>query len=191
MEHQFYAVAASGYGIESLIQFLRNIPPDTGASFIITTHIPRNHRSNLDSLLSKAITMPVIRVESEQVLHPNHLYLLIENTYLHLKGKTVYPSVRPEDQVNRAIDTLFKSLAESFGEKAIGIILDGDGFDGLEGVKAIEKEGGYVMVQQPPVSRIPQMTQHAIDGDSPDVIAETPRLALHLKKHLQGLRMEK
>src|SRR5581483_8938357 len=44
-------------------------------------------------------------------------------------------------------DVLFASLAASWGEGAIAVVLSGRGLDGADGVRAIKSRGGTVIVQ--------------------------------------------
>ena len=42
---------------------------------------------------------------------------------------------------------MMKSVAETFGDLAMGIILSGMGSDGAEGIKAIHRQGGLTIGQ--------------------------------------------
>ncbi len=46
------------------------------------------------------------------------------------------------------IDFFFRSLASDQRERAIGIVLSGNGSDGTQGVRAIKAEGGMVMAAE-------------------------------------------
>ena len=46
-----------------------------------------------------------------------------------------------------SVDCLFESVAESFGSKAIGVILTGMGKDGMIGLAKIKENGGYTIGQ--------------------------------------------
>ncbi len=52
-----------------------------------------------------------------------------------------------EPLVTGPIDRLFKSLARIAGNRAVGVVMSGAGYDGAEGIVAIRKAGGVGVVQ--------------------------------------------
>jgi two-component system chemotaxis response regulator CheB len=179
----FYAVGigASGGGIDALTDFFDHIGPAPGIAFIIVTHIKRDHRSRLDSILSKHTNLPVVRADQDMKIQPDHVYLLIENTFVTVQNGTLIVRERQDDEIiNRAVNLFFVSLAKDFKEKAIGIVLSGGGNDGLDGVNAIGEAGGYVMVQTPDTSLFSGMPTSVIEHDHPSVIMDPADLAKQL-----------
>src|SRR6185437_4186070 len=55
------------------------------------------------------------------------------------------------------VDALFRSLAESCGEAAVGVVLSGADSDGAPGTMAIKHAGGITFAQQPESARVPGM----------------------------------
>ncbi len=48
-----------------------------------------------------------------------------------------------------SIDVLFRSAARVYGPEVLGIILSGNGIDGLAGAQVIRDRGGHVITQDP------------------------------------------
>ena len=71
-------IGASAGGLEALSAFFDTLPPDTGMTFVIVTHLSPNHESILDELLQRHTAMPVIQVPADEVaIAPNHVYICL------------------------------------------------------------------------------------------------------------------
>ena len=56
-------IGASAGGLEALETLFGNMPPDTGAGFVVVTHMDPGHRSLLSEILQRDTTMPVVEIE--------------------------------------------------------------------------------------------------------------------------------
>jgi two-component system chemotaxis response regulator CheB len=61
------------------------------------------------------------------------------------------------------INHLFKSAAQNYGERVIGVILTGLLSDGTEGLRAVHEAGGLTMVQDPREAEFPDMPANAME----------------------------
>ena len=52
-----------------------------------------------------------------------------------------------ENSCRPAVDVLFRSLAETYREGVISVVLTGMGQDGLRGVRVLREQGAHVIVQ--------------------------------------------
>jgi two-component system chemotaxis response regulator CheB len=57
---------------------------------------------------------------------------------------------------------LFASVAVTYGERAIGVVLTGMGCDGAAGVRVIKGHGGRVLVQEPATARAAAMPRAVV-----------------------------
>jgi two-component system, chemotaxis family, protein-glutamate methylesterase/glutaminase len=65
---------------------------------------------------------------------------------------------------------LFESVAATYKERAIAIVLTGTGSDGAMGVGAIKKMGGTIIVQDVKTAEFPGMPSAAIQTGNVDFI---------------------
>ena len=70
----------------------------------------------------------------------------------------------------KPIDRLFASVARSFGNRAIGVILSGMGNDGAAGVRELHAAGGRIVVQSEATADHPQMPKAAIESGTALVV---------------------
>src|SRR5262249_25626244 len=71
-----------------------------------------------------------------------------------------------------AIDPLFRSAADRYGSRGVGVLLSGMGSGGASGLIAIKKAGGVSLVQHPGEARFgrvprPAIPQHDVDAMLP------------------------
>jgi len=179
MKNDFYVVAigASSGGLKALTDFFDHLPFSLPIAIIIVQHLSRDHKSLLAPIIAKHTEMEVIRLEKNTELVKGKVFVMVEDTELDVSGNTLLVGKRPAGKVNKAIDRLMISLAGSFREKAIGIILSGGGNDGLEGALYIKKNGGHVLAQEPNTAEVSSMPNSIIVYDHPIATLSPAELA--------------
>ncbi|RZK67274.1 MAG: chemotaxis protein CheB [Pedobacter sp.] len=141
------AIGASAGGLKALSEFFDHTLPD-GISYVITTHLDPNYKSELSRIIQGHSKIKVCEVIHDLPIEPNTVYVMPENKVMGIRqGKLI---LMPRDlsiKVNMAIDIFFKSLAEDSIFDKIAIILSGLGKDGTKGVKMLAEQGAYILVQ--------------------------------------------
>lgn len=189
-DHIIVAIGASAGGLQALNEFFNAMPPQDDIAFVVLCHLHRDHRSNLDVLLSRETEMPVIRIDKRMPASPGNIYVLPENKYLGIQNGELVLIERDAGLINKAVDIFFTSLAKDAGSNAVGIVLSGMGTDGVKGATAIEKNGGFVMVQDPASTRFNGMPMSVIRFDHPDVIDTPNILAKFIAEYSFSFRQE-
>jgi two-component system, chemotaxis family, protein-glutamate methylesterase/glutaminase len=143
------ALAASAGGLAALTEVLSSLPPDFAAPVLVLQHMDPNHRSWLAEILSRRAALPVVQVQGGERLEAGRVYVAPPDFHL-LVDRDGFLSLSHMERVHfvrPSADLLFASLAESWGEGAIAVVLTGTGRDGSEGVRAIKQHGGKVIAQ--------------------------------------------
>jgi two-component system chemotaxis response regulator CheB len=143
------ALAASAGGLNALTHVLSALSPQFPAAIVVVQHLDRRHRSVMADILNRRSKVAVKEaVQGERVYAghaytapPDHHLLVNPDHTLALTQTELVHFVRP------SADLLFESVAASFRERAIAVVLSGSGTDGAMGVRAIKKMGGTVIVQ--------------------------------------------
>jgi len=174
-------VAVAGRGLENLKLLFSDLTPDMNMAFIVVAPIPRDRESKITEILQRVCWLPVHKVDQPMEILPGNIYVIAENTLLTISDNILVPEIRQTDtRINNAIDTLLTSLANNYKDKAIGIILDGIGTAGLSGVNKIEKNGGYIIINEPSVGRDGEMPRGIIEKDAPDIVLPIAEIVPHL-----------
>jgi len=77
-------------------------------------------------------------------------------------------------------DTLFDSVARSFGKRAIGVLLTGMGADGASGLKHLHDLGASTVVQNEATCTVFGMPKAAIDLGAADKVLPIEDIAAHV-----------
>lgn len=162
-------VGSSAGGIESLFELFSHIPADIDAAFVVVRHLKRDSPTQMTELLARYTHLETRTIKGGEKPERGKIYLMPENTKVFMKDGLLCLEPRPEGEIiNEAIDRFFISLADEADENAIGIILSGTGEDGIKGAKAIEDNGGLVMVETPDTAKFKQLPENMIAKDHPD-----------------------
>src|SRR5690606_16369077 len=84
---------------------------------------------------------------------------------------------RGERSQHAPVDLLLRTLAESFGPDAVGIILSGTGSDGTAGIRQIKEHGGITIAQTPTDAEFDGMPSSAIATDLIDLVLPAGEIA--------------
>jgi two-component system, chemotaxis family, protein-glutamate methylesterase/glutaminase len=143
------ALAASAGGLNALTHVLAALPADFPAALVVVQHLDRRRQSLMAEILGRRTALSVKEAAEGDALRagcafmaPPDRHLLVNPDHtLSLTQTELVHFVRP------SADLLFESVAATFRERAIAVVLSGTGQDGSMGVRAIKKMGGVVIVQ--------------------------------------------
>src|SRR5215203_297031 len=176
------AIGASAGGIEAVIELLKNLPDNTGMSFIYIQHLDPKFDSKLDEILGRATKMPVLEAREKMRIKPDHLYLIPPNREMTMLDGSLRLSLRPaRPSTHLPINNFFNSLAENYKETSIGILLSGNGSDGTLGLKAIKTAGGITFAQDSS-AKFGAMPKNAVSEEAVDLVLSPKRMAEELTK---------
>ncbi len=121
------ALAASAGGLSALSRVLGALPAGFPAIMVVVQHLDPRHRSLMADILNRRTPLQVKQAEDGDHLKPATIYIAPPNRHLLVnKNKTLSLSqselvhfVRP------SADLLFESVAASFQERAIAVVLTG------------------------------------------------------------------
>ena len=143
------AIAASAGGLSAVRQLLAALPGDFPAAIVVVQHLDPRHRSLMAEILSRRTNLRVKEAQDGERLDAGTVYIAPPNRHLLVNADRTLSLTQTElvHFVRPSADLLFESVAASFKERAIAIVLSGTGGDGAMGVKAINKMGGTVLAQ--------------------------------------------
>jgi two-component system, chemotaxis family, protein-glutamate methylesterase/glutaminase len=166
------AVAASAGGLKALTAVLSSLRSDFPAAVLIVQHLHPRHRSLMAEILDRCSDLPVKQVEEGEVLRRGTAFIAPPDNHLLVDPEGVLSLSKSElvHFVRPSADLLFESLAASYKERAIAVVLTGSGTDGSLGVEAVKKMGGTVIAQDEATSEFADMPRAAVRTGAVDFV---------------------
>ena len=175
-------MGGSAGAIDALLTILPALPATLRASVIVALHVQRDRPSLLTQVFGPRCALPVHEAQDNEPLEPGTIVFAPPDYHLLLDtGPRLSLSLDAPLHFSRpAIDILFESAADLFGERTLGILLSGANADGAQGLAAIDQAQGLCIVQTPDSASSPTMPRAALSLIpqvphvlSPAAIAET------------------
>ncbi len=162
------AVGASTGGIAALATIISNLDERT-PPLIVAQHMPRGFTATLGYQLAHTCRLTVAESEPGMMLKPGSLILCAtDDTHTVVRrardGYRLDRNDGPKEHHQRpAIDPLFRSVADSAGARALGILLTGMGRDGAAGLLAMRNAGAQTIAESDATAVVFGMPRAAIE----------------------------
>lgn len=180
-------VGASAGGLEALKQLFSALPVAPNVAFVVIQHLDPDWPSHMADILAKMGSMRTRVAEEGMLVEGATIYTLPPGHFLVIRdGRLHLVDPFQHDGARMPIDLFFSSLAADRRQRAIGIVLSGNGSDGTEGLRAVRAAGGMAMVQTPETAEYDAMPRSAIATGLADYILppkEMPQAILAYSQH--------
>jgi two-component system CheB/CheR fusion protein len=171
-------IGASAGGLTALRAILARLPPEPGVAIVVVMHLAPDRESHLVELLAPSSPLPVEQVTRTVALEPNRVFVIPPNANLNSIDTHLRLSDLEVRRADRApIDHFFRTLAETHGGNAMGVVLTGGGTDGTLGLRYIREQGGLTVAQDPEEAEYPSMPHSAADSGMVDRVLPLAAIA--------------
>jgi signal transduction histidine kinase/chemotaxis response regulator CheB len=170
------ALVSSAGGLSALNQVLHRLPADFGAAVVVMQHLGSTG-SSLVEILRRRSRLPVEWIRDHDVLRPGRVYVCPPRQLLEVMPDAAC-SLRPMEDEHRLrpIDFFLISLADSYGRRAMAVVLTGMGRDAEAGGLAVSEAGGTVVVQNPESAEHPGMPSAVVGSGAADLVLQLPEI---------------
>jgi len=160
------AIAASTGGPAALAKIFSSLPKDLAASVVVAQHITEGFTATLVQWLGSVCSLEVREGVAGSALEPGTAAIAPSGRHMRVdsNGRIQVLDLPPVRGCKPSGDILLTSVAETFGDRATGIVLTGIGGDGTEGLKAIQNRGGVTIGQDESSCAVFGMPKSAIDA---------------------------
>ena len=139
-------------GPQALKRLIPRLPPTFPVPVLIVMHMPVGYTSLYAEKLNEISPLKVIEATGDDPVEPGIVILARAGMHLSLvrvDGRvTTRLDIKPLDTPHRpAVDVLFRSAADVFGDSVLGVVMTGMGSDGREGSAWIKARGGCILTE--------------------------------------------
>jgi two-component system chemotaxis response regulator CheB len=175
-------IGGSAGALEAL-GFIADLSADFPAAIFLVMHLAAEGPGMLPDILGRSSKIAVQHGHDGDRIAPGRIYVAPPDHHMTIKDGTVKVARGPKENRHRpSIDVLFRSAAEIYGPRVIGVVLSGMLDDGSSGLVTIRARGGLAIVQEPKDALFPDMPSNAIAYAGADYRAPHSQLAALLMK---------
>ena len=162
--------AGSGTGgVGATIRFLASLPRGIDASILVIQHVDGDVVEPLADFLGRYAPVPVRRAVNGAPLEPGVCHVACSDDYVNVEPgrgeETARLQVGDRPSLFKSTQTInwaLFSIAETYGDRALAVVLAGHGEDAAKGAGEIHRLGGGCIVQAPDTCIAPEMPEAAI-----------------------------
>lgn len=145
------AIGASTGGTEAIYKVLKTLPKDI-PGIVIVQHIPPQFSKMFATRLNQQTHFEVLEAKKGDYLEMGRVLIAPGDQHMKIQhvGDRFKVDVFYGERVNGhcpSVDVLFNSVAKEGGDKAIGVILTGMGYDGAKGLLSMRRHGSRTLGQ--------------------------------------------
>lgn len=183
-KYDVVVIGASAGGSEALMQILPGLPATFPVPVVIVQHLHPLQEGTAMLYRGSGCSLTLKEANDKEALRTGFVYFAPPNYHLLIEDdKTFSLSVDPRVHFTRpAIDVMFDSAVDAFGQAIVGIVLSGANQDGAQGLARIERRGGVAVVQEPQDAQVSYMPGAAIQATRSPHILKANQIAGFLKQ---------
>jgi two-component system, chemotaxis family, protein-glutamate methylesterase/glutaminase len=187
------AIGISTGGPQSLQYLLAQLPGDFPGSIVVVQHLPEGFTEMFARRLDECCALHVKEAQSGDLLLAGRVLICPGSRHLKVKhlplGDIAILSDDPRVNGHRpSADVMFKSAAEEFGQRALGVLMTGMGEDGAHGLGLIKAAGGMTIAQGEQSCVVFGMPKAAIERGHAMRVVELEALASTLQAQCRASR---
>jgi len=149
---EIIAIGISTGGPNALREMFKYLDPDLKQPVVVVQHMPAGFTAEFAVSLNNICPLTVTEARDGEPLLSGHIYITPGNYHMQIVHKPIGNIIRLNQEEQRnghrpSVDVLFESIAEIYGNKALGVIMTGMGKDGAKQLAEMRKKGAWTLGQ--------------------------------------------
>jgi len=188
-QHELIAIGASTGGTEAIYNLLKQLPKGL-PGIVIVQHIPPVFSTMFAERLDNQTHFSVKEAVNGDLVERDHVYLAPGDKHIQVRksDKGYFLKVYQGEKVSGhcpSVDVLFQSVSQEVGDKALGVILTGMGYDGAKGLAMMKRKGAITLGQDEKSCVVYGMPKAAYDLNGVTKQASLELMGHHIMKYLR------
>ncbi|MHB8581277.1 MAG: chemotaxis-specific protein-glutamate methyltransferase CheB [Ignavibacteriaceae bacterium] len=183
-EIKLIAIGASTGGPIVLQKILSELHQNFSIPILIVQHMSEGFIQGFVDWLNHTSSIHVQLGRQGEFPLPGHAYVAPDGLYMGIdkNGRIELVNDKPINGLRPTVSYLFRSVANVFGQNAIGILLTGMGADGAEELKLMKEKGAVTIVQDKESSVVFGMPGEAVKIGAETYVLSPNKIASLLNK---------
>lgn len=172
--YEVIAIGASTGGPSAIEKIVNSLPANLNVPVLICQHMPANFISSFVNRLNNMSSLNIVVGRKNMtpkagqiIVAPGDANMIVRKRKTGEKVVDFTERKFPEYN-NPSVNAMLLSVAETYGDKSIGVILTGMGKDGMLGMVEIKSKGGFTVAQSSESCVIYGMPKAAVDNNAVD-----------------------
>jgi two-component system chemotaxis response regulator CheB len=146
---QVVAIGASTGGPPVLSTILSGLPRDFSIPILVVQHMAAGFIQGFAEWLRHTTGFAVQMAAQNGQMLPGHAYIAPDGSQMKVApgGRILLAADDPENGVRPSVSSLFRSVAQTYGANAAGVLLTGMGRDGADELLLMKQQGALTVAQ--------------------------------------------
>ena len=176
------AIGISTGGPNALAEVIPRLPKTLRVPVVIVQHMPPVFTKALADSLNQKSPLTVVEAADGEDLRAGKVYIAPGGKQMKVVRKAAGAVLEltddpPENHCKPAADYLFRSIAKTYRNRALGVIMTGMGADGVKGLREMRQLGSQVIAQDEESCIVYGMPMEAMKAGIVDVVLPLGQIA--------------
>ncbi len=183
IKKEVVGIGSSTGGPNALKKIFSRLSPHISSPIFIVQHMPPIFTRQFAESLDKMSQIKVKEAENGEKISERTAYIAPGDYHMEVEDERIrLHKGPPENNCRPSVDVLFRSMARTYGERTLAIILTGIGNDGLKGVKRLKEKGAYVIAQDEETSVVWGMPRAVVEEGLADKVLPLEQIPIAISK---------
>jgi two-component system chemotaxis response regulator CheB len=188
---EIVAIGVSTGGPQALTEVIPYLPANLAVPVVIVQHMPQTFTEALAAALNDKSVVTVVEGQHGQTLEAGVVYIAPGGKQMKIvqQSQSQAPHLLITDDPSEnyckpSVDYLFRSVAQLYANRALGVIMTGMGADGVRGLRLMKQQGAKILAQDAESCVVFGMPMEAIKAGVVDAVVPLKQLAAAIIQHV-------